>query len=168
MPERIIEYRGLQTKRMRVFYGVMTTILWLVYAYLWTPLLTLLAWLLGVRLFSEEMLKPANMEYLYELWFYFQVLLVLLVIVMGWSTYNVRRFRGVERRKAIQSVTPAEEAMAHEVPLELAMRLKQERMTRVRFGPRANARDVAPIADVGTRPSAADDRLPNAHGHISA
>lgn len=84
----------------RTLHGVLTLLAWALYAYLWLPLLTVVAWVLGVRTsFVELYVRTNHIDQ--EI---FLVLLALAVVatalLVGWAEYNRHKFGGHDRRTA--------------------------------------------------------------------
>jgi biofilm PGA synthesis protein PgaD len=83
--------------------------MWLVYSYLWAPLISLVAWLLGFEFAYDVMVRAGGFETLKEvIWFYLIVVAIIFVVVAGWSTINRRRFARHDRRQTIDSVPDTE------------------------------------------------------------
>lgn len=103
----LIERPDLQSPRQRTLYGVLTLAFWIFWIYLWLPVLALLAWALGVQ---------QAYKYMVVLGGYVEVIRVvgmytLIIFLMGgalllWANYNILRYGGVERRKAVVPITP--------------------------------------------------------------
>ena len=76
-----------------------TTLFWLVWIYLVMPLVSLLLWGLGVRLFVNEMVVRGGYEALIgELGHYSLVVLAMLSVTLIWVYWNLRRYGGHEMR----------------------------------------------------------------------
>ncbi|MFQ5982359.1 MAG: poly-beta-1,6-N-acetyl-D-glucosamine biosynthesis protein PgaD, partial [Woeseiaceae bacterium] len=88
---------------------VLTLLMWGVYVYLWVPLITLGAWLVGFERFYEIMITYGGFEVVLELldW-YSLIILSIAACVVSWSAINYRRFHNSERRYAAP-VTNTEE-----------------------------------------------------------
>jgi len=105
----LIERPEMQTAGQRTLYGALTLAFWAFWIYLWVPLLALLAWVLGVQQAFKYMVilggyhHAANLLGIYAL-----VILALGGTLVTWATYNILRFRGVERRLAPLPVSAAE------------------------------------------------------------
>jgi poly-beta-1,6-N-acetyl-D-glucosamine biosynthesis protein PgaD len=103
LPDRrglIIERPDLQPRRERVIYGTITAVAWVLWAYLWLPLVTLVAWYFGVRAFIREVVIPDRVTLLATGASYLLVIVVLGGALLVWSRYNLRRFGGEDRREA--------------------------------------------------------------------
>ena len=95
----IIETPDLQGLRQRYASAILTLMFWFLWFYLWIPVLSLLAWLLGLEAFYREMI-------LFEGFYGERHLLArygLTILLIGsgylaWALYNQFRFRGRERR----------------------------------------------------------------------
>lgn len=105
----IIERPDLQTPPQRVMSGMLTAAFWVVWIYLWLPLIGVLGWAFGVSRFYEEMITFDGYEALLELLdVYLKVVALLAGSLIAWAVYNWIRFRGEDRRKARAEVTTAE------------------------------------------------------------
>jgi biofilm PGA synthesis protein PgaD len=103
LPDRsglIIERPDLQPRRERVIYGTITAAAWILWAYLWLPLVTLVAWYFGVRAFVREVVIPDRITLLATGATYLLVIVLLGGALLVWSRYNLRRFGGEDRRAA--------------------------------------------------------------------
>lgn len=105
----LIERSDLQSPRQRSLYGALTLGFWAFWFYLWLPVLALLAWSLGVQQAYKYMVVLGGyQEVIRMVGLYSLVILLLGGGLVLWATYNIVRFRGVERRTAALPVTPAE------------------------------------------------------------
>jgi biofilm PGA synthesis protein PgaD len=100
----IINQPRLQTLRQRYAYSALTFVFWAIWLYLWLPLISLLAWFIGIRLFHDEMIVHRGYQAFFNLvgW-YALVVLIIGSTLLGWAGYNLFRFRGKERRKSAGS-----------------------------------------------------------------
>lgn len=101
----IIYRPELQPIGQRTLFSLATLVAWVVWMYLFLPLLSLGAWWLGIEFFRQYMLQPGNMDYLLTLTVYAVVLAVIALLIFGWSRYNELRFGGRDRRKPLPPVT---------------------------------------------------------------
>jgi biofilm PGA synthesis protein PgaD len=93
-------------RRRRIADAVITAFMWAVYSYLWAPLISLVAWLLGFEFAYDVMVRAGGFEILKDiLWFYSVMVACIFVVVASWSMINRRRFANDNRRKAIEPVT---------------------------------------------------------------
>jgi len=105
----IIENPELQTPRQRYTFAALTLLFWIVWFYLWIPVVSLLAWLFGAERFYQAMITRSGLEALVELLgLYALIILIMGVIFTGWAWYNQLRVRGRDKRRASATVTPAE------------------------------------------------------------
>ncbi len=106
MKSLIINNPSLQTLRERFSASFITFVFWAVWIYLWLPLLSLLAWLVGINLFYQRMIVESGLKPFFELagWYILTVLLIAMA-VMGWAGYNRFRYGGrKERRRGVHVV----------------------------------------------------------------
>jgi biofilm PGA synthesis protein PgaD len=106
MSSFIIENPEWQTLRQRTLYGTITLTCWVFWVYLWAPLLSFLAWVLGLSTAYEHMVVLRGYQGVLRLF----GLYLLVIGIMGgslliWAFYNFFRFRGVERRQHRPMVT---------------------------------------------------------------
>ncbi len=122
----IIESPSLQTLRQRYTYAALTLLFWVFWFYLWIPVISLIAWVLGIETFYDQMVIQAGLEALKELLgFYTTVIMALGGALASWALYNQIRFRGKERRT--QQPLAGEDEIARFFALEAALmkRLQQ-------------------------------------------
>ncbi|MGH8595864.1 MAG: poly-beta-1,6-N-acetyl-D-glucosamine biosynthesis protein PgaD [Gammaproteobacteria bacterium] len=116
----IIERPELQTLVQRYSSAWLTLIFWVLYLYLWTPLITLIAWVLQVGLARHEMVELQGYLLLIDrMSGYGIVILGIFVSLIGWAEYNYQRFRSVDRRNTPGPVTKQDLARYFEVPLPI-------------------------------------------------
>lgn len=93
-------------------HGVVTLVAWVLYAFLWLPLITLVAWLLGVRTTYIE-LYLQNQRFDPTLAITLPLLaLACATLLIGWAEWNRWRFGDRERRAAHDDVALADVAAA--------------------------------------------------------
>lgn len=105
----IISAPSLLSAKRRRREALATGLMWTVYSFLWTPLLTLMAWWAGSDLAYEAIVKTGGIPaLLVELkWFALWALLIF-VSVTSWSFSNRRRFRGKESRQYSPAMSDAQ------------------------------------------------------------
>ena len=105
----IIDRPELVPVRHRVAWGVLTAVFWIAWAYLWSPVITLAAWGLGLYL-GYRNLAPDIFSG--ELWpivlSYVAVVVVIGIVLLGWAQIEFLRFRSAARRRAPVPVTPGD------------------------------------------------------------
>lgn len=95
----------LLTPPQRARDTLLTGVMWAFYLYLWVPLISLLAWLLGFELAYDVMIRSGGARDNASLLFgYAKVVGVICCAVTAWSIFNRLRFHGVTRRKFSQRV----------------------------------------------------------------
>ncbi len=104
-----ILYRpDLQPVGQRTLYSLLTVFAWVVWLYLFLPLISLAAWWFGIDLFSRYLLGPEDRRHLLTLLGYAGVVVLSAVVIVAWSVYNRRRFGGLDRRKPLPPVQDEE------------------------------------------------------------
>jgi poly-beta-1,6-N-acetyl-D-glucosamine biosynthesis protein PgaD len=80
---------------------VLTFLMWGIYVYLWVPLITLGAWLVGFERFYEIMITYGGFDVVLELLDWYAVIIITIAAcVVSWSAINYGRFHNRERRYA--------------------------------------------------------------------
>lgn len=128
----LIDSPQLLSRRHRVADTLITGFMWLVYSYLWAPLISLVAWLLGFEFAYDVMVRAGGFETLKEvIRFYLIVVAIIFVVVAGWSTINRRRFARHDRRQTIDSVPDTEIAAYFGIRGEQLTLLRESRISQI-------------------------------------
>jgi biofilm PGA synthesis protein PgaD len=106
-----IDAPELLTGRERTRDAVFTALMWGVYLYLWVPLVSLFAWLLGFEFAYDVMIRMGGARDLGSvLIVYAVIVVVILATVAFWSLGNRLRYGKLTRRHAKAVVTAKEMA----------------------------------------------------------
>jgi len=106
----ILAPKDLISRRYKARDALLTTLLWVVYAYFWLPLISLLAWLAGIDFAYDLVIEAGGPENLIVLLLWFLImLLIIAAIVTGWSGIQYSRFANRERRSAAPPTDPGEQ-----------------------------------------------------------
>ncbi|HXH04095.1 MAG TPA: poly-beta-1,6-N-acetyl-D-glucosamine biosynthesis protein PgaD [Candidatus Competibacteraceae bacterium] len=108
-PRSVIIYRpDLQSRWQRYLYRSLAVIGWVIWFYLWVPLLTLAAWTAGGITVHSTMFEQGGLWDFYEfLRRTSELIFVLCGGLILWALYNHYRFRCRERRQPRPPVTLA-------------------------------------------------------------
>lgn len=107
---------------------------WMLWVYLWLPVVSLLAWWFGYDLFYQEMVVRGGAHWLlrqlddYLLW-----IGLLCGGLVAWATYNWLRFRGVTRRQRVPGLTEAELARYFGLTVDEVRVYRTSQFLRVHF-----------------------------------
>jgi biofilm PGA synthesis protein PgaD len=135
----IIERPDLQTLVQRYGYGTLTFVFWFAYLYLWLPLINLLAWAIEAYFFYDRMIVLEGFRELFAgVQYYFGVILLLFVLLIGWAVINYLRFRGLERRRPPEPVTTEDLARDFGVPVDLARAWQRSKSITIRYDAAGN------------------------------
>ena len=106
VPENLhINVPELLTRRRRLSDAFVTGLMWVVYTYLWAPLLSLIAWILGFEFAYDVMIRAGGIVGLKRVLVWYGIMLACIcIVVTGWSMLNRLRFSGRERRKGAEIV----------------------------------------------------------------
>jgi biofilm PGA synthesis protein PgaD len=129
----IINRPERQKPFQRAFFTFITMVAWTLWVSLWLPLITLIAWLLGlqdvyVKLGLDHPFRAAN-----DLGLVLQVAFIAALSLGSWAFYNRMRFAGKQKRRANRFVDIAEMAPALDASIRTAERLRASRRSVVHF-----------------------------------
>ena len=119
-PENLhINVPELLSPRRRLSDAFVTGLMWLVYSYLWAPLISLVAWILGFEFAYDVMIRSGGIQGLKNVLSWYGLMLCCIIIVVTcWSLVNRLRYSGRERRKAAAIVD--DHALAEKFGVELS------------------------------------------------
>lgn len=102
-----------QPRLHRTLWGAVNVAFWALLMVLCVPLLTLLSWLLGIRLAWRQLYEYQDQVDPFLLMVMPLILLCCALGLIGWAEYNRLRFSGEERRNAIAPI--GIQQIAHEL-----------------------------------------------------
>ena len=110
----IIDRPDLQAWEHKALFGALTAAFWLLWVFLWLPLVTLLGWLFFGYQFKFNMINLSGYQgFLDLLKIYALTILFMNGGLIAWAKYNHLRFRGVDRRKEVAPTSLQELAALH-------------------------------------------------------
>jgi biofilm PGA synthesis protein PgaD len=125
----IIERPDLQTSSQRYGNISITVACWMVWLYLFVPLLSLLAWVTGATLVYEVLYMDLGEGLVISrVLSYGKGIAVLTGIYSVWAIYNYVRWSGVERRQTPELVTTEEMAETFRVTVERVEELRNSKV----------------------------------------
>jgi biofilm PGA synthesis protein PgaD len=143
----IIQRPDRVSRTRRGFYGAMTAVAWVVFAWLFQPLITLVVWALGGWITYQEVVRQARSV---------EPLVVLAIAILAvasatalivWAEYNRQRFTGEKRRTSPGSPRPSGPPDGQVLPWNVRGVLREARVAVVRFD-----EDGLPLEVVSARP----------------
>ncbi|MGD0960316.1 MAG: poly-beta-1,6-N-acetyl-D-glucosamine biosynthesis protein PgaD [Methylomonas sp.] len=139
MKPLIINNPDLQTIRQKYSSTLLTFVFWLIWLYLWTPLITLIAWYFGVKLFYFQMFDLRGIdEVIADAVIFYEIVACIGVSFGVWALYNYARFKNLERRKALPSVTTGQLAVFFGVEEQQIAELQDAQRISIQFDEQAN------------------------------
>lgn len=139
----IIDRPDLQSKAERYGWGSITLAFWVLYVYLWLPLLTLAAWWIGVKLFNYHMIELQGYSGLIDkLDLYSVIILAISAILIGWAELNRMRFKNQLRRTDNVDVTVYEVAEKYDLDADKLTELRQKKSMTVYFSDNGSISDI--------------------------
>lgn len=96
----IIDTPKLQSLRQRFASTFLTLVFWVLWFYLWIPIVTLLGWWLQVEAIQHQMVTLGGYKaFLDALPTFLAITAGFSALLAIWALYNFARFRGLDRRK---------------------------------------------------------------------
>lgn len=133
----------LLSRGRRISDAVVTGAMWALYSYLWAPLISLFAWLLGFEFAYDVIVRAGGIHSLREVLAVYSIMVgCIFVIVTSWSLVNRFRFVNHNRRKGAKPIGDTEIADFFEID---ASQLKTMRDSRVVW---VSLSDMGTIEDV--------------------
>ncbi|SDX24000.1 poly-beta-1,6-N-acetyl-D-glucosamine biosynthesis protein PgaD [Lysobacter enzymogenes] len=128
---RLIQKPGSQHPLPRTLWGVVTGAFWLAYLYLWTPVLTLVLWLLGLRTVASELYLRTHEVDPFLMLALPATAAAVVALLLTWAEYNRWRFAGddAERRTRLADVSLDEVAQSLGASAEVAQALNAGRVS---------------------------------------
>jgi len=149
----LIIYRPeLQSGAKRTIFGALTFTIWLLWFYLWMPLITAILWALGVRYAYIQVFAGARGVGLTSVGV---ITMVAVCVVIYWSNYNRIRYAESTRRKRAEAVSKAAigEHFGVSNPATMSLLLQQRRLN-LYFDESGQLTGVEPMIDDVSGPAA--------------
>ena len=129
----IINRPERQKPVQRAIFTFITMLAWTLWVSLWLPLITLIAWLLGlqdayIKLGLDHPFRAAN-----DLGLVLRVAIMAALSLGAWAFYNRVRFAGKQKRRANRFVELAEMAPVLDASVNTAQQLRASRRSVIHF-----------------------------------
>jgi biofilm PGA synthesis protein PgaD len=129
----IINRPERQKPLQRATFALITMIAWTFWVSLWLPLLTLIAWLLGLQSIYIKLGLDHPFQAAENLNMVVGVASVCAFSLGAWAFYNRMRFAGKQRRHANRIVDVQEMAPALDASVDTARQLRSSRRSTIHF-----------------------------------
>ncbi len=131
--ERIINRPESMNRMRRYGENTFTVIFWWLWVFWFRPVLLLLLWVFGIRLFFTEIAyEKIGMDTAVFL-NYMMVVIIIYSILLLWNRYNYMHFHGKDRRKMSADVTDEEMADFYGVRGDEIRRIKNWKKMKVNY-----------------------------------
>jgi biofilm PGA synthesis protein PgaD len=131
--EFIIEKPERQRPLQRATFALITMVAWTLWISLWMPVLTAIAWLLGLQNAYEQLGLMHPLHAVGDLKMVAMVALASSLSIGTWAQYNRIRFSGKQRRRGNRPLDIAEMAPALATSLNTAKQLRTGRRSVIHF-----------------------------------
>lgn len=138
MKPPIIDHTHTRGPGKRFATGALTAAAWSVYAWLWVPLITAVAWFVGIRTAYLRLYLHENEIDPFLLLALPLIALVCGALLIGWAEYNRARFGNADRRKRRREIDDDQVRIALGATPALAVKLRQGRIVQVALDDNAN------------------------------
>ncbi len=129
-PERL-------ARQQRALQRAATLLAWSAYAWLWVPLVTLVAWVLGLQAGWDRLYLQRNAVDPFILAALPIIALLCGLLLIGWAEYNRARFADADRRLRRSDVADAAVGERLQAPAQLMHTLRRHRVVTVRMDEQA-------------------------------
>jgi biofilm PGA synthesis protein PgaD len=145
-PENLhINVPEMLSRRRRLSDAFVTGLMWLVYTYLWAPLVSLVAWILGFEFAYDVMIRSGGIQGLKRVLVWYGIMLgCIIAVVTCWSLVNRLRFSGHERRKRAAIVDDQALAGAFGIEISGLHKLRKSRVARLSLDADGNIQHISP------------------------
>jgi len=131
MTPPIIDHTPARGPRKRLASGALTAAAWTVYAWLWVPLITAIAWFVGVRTAYLRLYLNENEIDAFLLLSLPVIALICGALLIGWAEYNRVRFSKADRRKRRVKTSEEQVRISLGASPALAAKLRDGRIVRL-------------------------------------
>ncbi|PBJ83245.1 poly-beta-1,6-N-acetyl-D-glucosamine biosynthesis protein PgaD [Lysobacteraceae bacterium NML93-0399] len=131
MKPPIIDHTPTRAPGKRLAGGALTAAAWSIYAWLWVPLITAVAWFVGVRTVYLRLYLYDNEIDPFLLAALPLIALICGVLLIGWAEYNRARFANADRRRRREQVGDDQVRIALGATPALASKLRDGRIVQV-------------------------------------
>jgi biofilm PGA synthesis protein PgaD len=97
----IISLPERQSSPQHAIFGALTLTIWVLWVYLWLPLITAILWMVGIRWAYIQIFQGTRGV---SLWVILWILLSAIIVVASWSNYNNIRYAKKTQRRRAQAV----------------------------------------------------------------
>jgi len=149
----IIERNDLESTGKRRVGQIVSLIAWVIWIYLFTPIIALIGWVLGVELFQRYILDDP-IGTLQAVQVYVLVIFIAGVVFIGWASYNWLRFHKRERRHAPPPISSRQLAQRFGISTDEAEDIEHQRIVTVHFNEDAEIIEIVPEEEPTTRADA--------------
>jgi len=129
-PERL-------ARQQRALQRAATLLAWSAYAWLWVPLVTLVAWVLGLQAGWDRLYLQRNAVDPFILAALPIIALLCGLLLIGWAEYNRARFTDADRRLRRSDVADAAVRERLQAPAQVMHTLRRHRVVTVRMDEQA-------------------------------
>ncbi|KPN20149.1 hypothetical protein AO715_09610 [Xanthomonas sp. Mitacek01] len=131
MKPPIIDHTPTRGPGKRLASGALTAAAWSVYAWLWVPLITAIAWFVGVRTVYLRLYLYDNEIDPFLLAALPLIALICGALLIGWAEYNRARFANADRRRRRETIDDEQVRVALGATSALAAKLRDGRIVQV-------------------------------------
>ena len=130
----IIENKQLQSKTLKSVWLSVTLLMWFVYAYLWLPLISLIAWWFGYQSFTFHMITLDGVSGVKALLSdYFLIMLIFCGALLVWARIEKLRFEKKIRRNEIEPIKNQSVAQHFKLDEKILTQMQTKKIVTIEF-----------------------------------
>jgi biofilm PGA synthesis protein PgaD len=154
----IISLPERQSGPQHAIFGALTLTIWVLWVYLWLPLITAILWMVGIRWAYIQIFQGTRGV---SLWVILWIMLSAIIVVASWSNYNNIRYAKKTRRRRAQPLYKAAIGERFGITNPTLSLLLRERHLNLYFSASEQLIHVDALKDAPFQPMAS--REPNLH-----
>ncbi len=107
----IINAPSMQSLWQKYSSAMITFVFWVLWFFLWIPVITAVAWYFGFEIMYFEMFEMSGYKAVIRSFIYFLIIVALLGGTLAtWAGYNYYRFKGKDKRSTPTQISTAQQA----------------------------------------------------------
>ena len=139
MTDLVIIKPSLQSLWQRFSTALFTFVFWVIWFYLWIPVLTFIAWVASIDVLYYQFIEMGGLQNIVnDLVFIISGVTALGGTLVVWASYNYIRFKGEDRRKAFAPVTTEQLADAFGVDVLMLSAWQESKYLSLGFDGKGN------------------------------
>ncbi len=156
--ELILDVPSMQTLWQKYSSALLTFIFWVLWFFLWMPVITALAWYFGFEIMYFEMFEMSGYQAVIRSFLNFLLVVFLLGgALASWAGYNYIRFKGKDKRSTPMQVSTQQQADYLNTNEHLLSEFQHQQRLSVSFDDHGAISKIAPCQTAENQLKTSDD-----------